>query len=59
MAGGTVDFRDEFFRLQNQYRLTAKELKEKGKFKKAAFIYLKLLKDYNAAAAPKLMKENS
>lgn len=49
-GGVSVDLGDEFFRLQEQYKRTAKALKDKGNYEKAAFVYLKLLKDYNSAA---------
>lgn len=49
-SGRGIDLGDEYFRLQDQYRKTAKILKEKGEYEKASFIYLKLLKSYAAAA---------
>lgn len=49
-TGGGIDLGDGFHRLEVQYRKTAKELTEKGDHKKAAFVYLKLLKDYYMAA---------
>ena len=49
-AGGSVDLGNEFFRLQGQYITAARNLEEDGKHEKAAYVYLKLLKDYSAAA---------
>ncbi|MGB4770175.1 MAG: hypothetical protein WBP58_01870 [Chitinophagaceae bacterium] len=50
-GGGIAAFSDEsFFKLQKQYRDTADELIKSGKYKNAAFIYLKLLKDNFQAA---------
>ncbi|MEM9929277.1 MAG: hypothetical protein AAF840_05635, partial [Bacteroidota bacterium] len=49
-TGGTVSLGDEFHRLRRQYLEAAKALEGQGKFEKAAYIYLKLLKDHNAAA---------
>lgn len=50
-SGLSVDLGNEFFRLQEQYRRTAKTLEKKGDYEKAAFVYLKLLKEYSSAAA--------
>lgn len=50
-GGGTVDLGDDLQRLRLQYISTAQELREKGQHEKAAFIYLKLLKDYYSAAS--------
>jgi tetratricopeptide (TPR) repeat protein len=41
---------DSFSKLQNQYNATAQELKKKKEYEKAAFIYLKLLKNNQEAA---------
>lgn len=49
-GGGSIDLGDDLYRLEAQYRKTAKALIEKGDHKKAAFVYLKLLKDYYMAA---------
>lgn len=47
---GSINLGDQFYTLQEQYRKTAKALLEKGEHRKAAFVYLKLLKDYWQAA---------
>lgn len=39
-----------FFELENRYKKTAEEFINKKEFQKAAFIYMKLLKDYSLAA---------
>ena len=49
-GGGSVNLGEEYFRLQQQYRAAAEELKRQGKYEKAAYIYLKLLNDARAAA---------
>lgn len=50
-GGGIAPFSDDsFFKLQQQYRDTADQLIQSGKFKNAAFIYLKLLNDHYQAA---------
>lgn len=50
-GSGTAVLPDEAFRqLQAQYQQTAQELVRQREYKKAAFIYMKLLKDYHAAA---------
>jgi hypothetical protein len=50
-GGGIAAFSDDsFFKLQQQYRDTADQLIKSGKFKNAAFIYLKLLNDHYQAA---------
>lgn len=50
-GGGIAIFSDDsYFKLHQQYRDTASELIKSGKFKNAAFIYLKLLKDNYQAA---------
>ncbi len=41
---------DKFQTLQEQYRKTAEALKKQGKYEKAAFVYLKLLKNETLAA---------
>ncbi len=48
--GGSVDLGDEFFRLRQQYEQTALNFIKQHKYDKAAFVYLKLLKDPNKAA---------
>lgn len=51
-SGGSVMMESSFDRLQTQYNKTAVELIKKGDHEKAAFIYLKLLKDpWRAAQA--------
>ncbi len=50
-AGGSIDLGDGFHRLSDQYHKTARQLKEKGEYEKAAFVYLKLLKDNYLAAS--------
>ena len=50
IGGGSVDLGNEYFRLQQQYRTSAQELEQQGKFEKAAYVYLKLLNDPKAAA---------
>lgn len=49
-SGGTVFGDDAFYNLQQQYRKTAAELVKAGKYDKAAFMYMKLLKDNSSAA---------
>ena len=49
-GSGGVDLGDQFLILRQQYFQTAKELIEKGAFEKAAFIYMRLLKNYLLAA---------
>lgn len=49
-GGGTVEFNDKINQLTAQYRKTAEELIKKGDYQKAAFVYMKLLKDYYQAA---------
>jgi hypothetical protein len=49
-SGGAIDFGDNFFALQNQYRATAEQLIANKEHEKAAFIYMKLLKQYDKAA---------
>lgn len=49
-GSGTVDLGDNFYQLQNQYNSTAEELLKRKEYKKAAFVYLKLLKNYAKAA---------
>ena len=50
-SGGTTVLPDDAFRqLQAQYRQTAQELIKQKEYKKAAFVYMKLLKDYYQAA---------
>ncbi|WP_291726858.1 tetratricopeptide repeat protein [Bernardetia sp.] len=51
-GGGTAPLADNTFqRLRDKYRQTATDLIEKGDYKKAAFIYLKLLKERYTAAS--------
>ena len=49
-GSGSVNLGDEFYRLRAQYIAAAQELEKNGKYEKAAYIYLKLLKDYDSAA---------
>ena len=49
-ASGSVDLGDHYYDLQRQYLATADELIKRKDYQKAAFIYMKLLKDYNKAA---------
>ncbi|NJC27105.1 soluble NSF attachment family protein [Neolewinella antarctica] len=49
-AGGSVDIGDELHRLRQQYVATARALENSGKHEKAAYVYLKLLKNHTAAA---------
>ena len=49
-GGGSIDIGDGFYQLEEQYRKTALALIAKKEYEKAAFVYLKLLKnDYLAA----------
>ncbi len=48
--GGSIDLGDHYHTLEAQYRKTAEDLIRQGKYEKAAFVYMKLLKDYDAAA---------
>lgn len=49
--GGSAPMQgDSFYQLQAQYRATAEQLIREKKYRKAAFVYLKLLKDYHKAA---------
>ena len=48
--GVTIDLGEDYGRLENQYIKTAEKLEKEGKFDKAAFIYLKLLRNHFAAA---------
>ena len=41
---------DAYFRLQQQYTVTAQALVKEGDYRKAAFVYMKLLKNYPKAA---------
>ncbi|MEO0897678.1 MAG: hypothetical protein AAFY71_14835 [Bacteroidota bacterium] len=51
-SGGSAPLgNDGYWRLQNQYGETARQLKAEGEYKEAAFVYLKLLKNYRLAAA--------
>jgi hypothetical protein len=50
-TGGSASIQDDgFYQLQAQYRATAEQLIREKKYRKAAFVYLKLLKDYSKAA---------
>ncbi len=49
-GGGSYDNGDDYYRLQQQYEQTAKDLIAKKQYKKAAFVYLKLLKNNYRAA---------
>lgn len=49
-SGGGIDLGDNYYTLRQQYEETAKLLKEKGDYEKAAFVYLKLLKNPLLAA---------
>lgn len=49
--GGSAPMQEDgFYQLQAQYRATAEQLIRDKKYRKAAFVYLKLLKDYRKAA---------
>lgn len=50
-GSGTVNLGDSYYQLQNQYIATAEELLKKNEHQKAAFIFMKLLKNYDRAAA--------
>ncbi|WP_316793776.1 hypothetical protein [Pedobacter frigoris] len=49
-GSGSVNIGERFYELQSQYIQTAQALIKQQQFQKAAFVYLKLLKDYNKAA---------
>lgn len=49
-SGGSVDIGDYYGSLKEQYRKTAAELIEQRNYEKAAFVYMKLLKDDCSAA---------
>ncbi|MGV3611957.1 MAG: hypothetical protein ACO1N0_13455 [Fluviicola sp.] len=49
-SGGAVDVGDYYGSLKEQYRKTATELIEQKNYEKAAFVYMKLLKDDRSAA---------
>ncbi len=49
-GSGNVYIGDKFYQLQAQYQQTALDLIKKKEYEKAAFIYLKLLKNYLKAA---------
>jgi hypothetical protein len=49
-GGGAIDLGNDFYTLQNQYRATAEELIKQKEYEKAAFMYMKLLKEYAKAA---------
>lgn len=51
-GGGSIAMADDYVdRLRQQYGATAEELIRKGNYEQAAFVYLKLLGDYQLAAA--------
>jgi tetratricopeptide (TPR) repeat protein len=50
-GNGSILFADDTYnQLHQQYRKTAADLIKDGKYERAAFVYLKLLKDHNSAA---------
>lgn len=49
-SGGSVDIGDYYGSLKEQYRQTAAELIKQKNYEKAAFVYMKLLKDDRSAA---------
>lgn len=49
-GSGSIDLGDGYLQLQDQYRKTALALIKKKEYKKAAFVYLKLLKNHYQAA---------
>jgi len=49
-GGGSVDLGDQVNQLTAQYNKSAEELLKQGKYDKAAFVYMKLLKNYWKAA---------
>jgi tetratricopeptide (TPR) repeat protein len=49
-GGGSIDIGDKYYILQTQYQNTARALMEQKEYQKAAFVYMKLLKDYPQAA---------
>jgi tetratricopeptide (TPR) repeat protein len=49
-GSGAINLGDHFYQLQNQYNATAEELLKKNEYQKAAFVYMKLLKNYSKAA---------
>lgn len=50
VGGGGIDLGEGYFQLENQYRKTALALIQKKEYEKAAFVYLKLLKNPHQAA---------
>ena len=48
--GGSVNLGNNFYKLKEQYRKTAEDFIKKNDFHQAAFIYMRLLKDFNSAA---------
>ncbi|MES2514461.1 MAG: hypothetical protein V4580_09960 [Bacteroidota bacterium] len=50
-GGGSIDLGDEVHELRRQYNETARKLIENNQHHKAAFIYMKLLKDHHLAAS--------
>jgi len=49
-GGGSINLGDHYYELQQLYYSTAQELLDKKDYQKAAFVYLKLLKNYDLAA---------
>lgn len=49
-TNGSINLGDHFHTLHNQYQATALELVQKKDYHKAAFVYMKLLKNYSQAA---------
>jgi len=49
-GGGSIDIGDHYYMLQKQYRETAEALIREKDYGKAAFVYMKLLKDNHLAA---------
>jgi tetratricopeptide (TPR) repeat protein len=49
-GGGNIDLGDHYFTLQNRYNTMAQDLIKQKEYQKAAFIYMKLLKDHFKAA---------
>jgi hypothetical protein len=49
-SSGSVELGDNFGKLESQYKATAEDLIKRKQYQKAAFIYMKLLKDYAKAA---------
>jgi len=49
-SGNILFTEDSYFKLQQQYRKTAADLVKAGKHERAAFVFIKLLKDHGSAA---------